>query len=76
MEINKYIFREYDIRGVYGKDITNAEALAVSESLLAGIYGYATKNELDEELEEVMKTSDYDAESLDIIADDIDLEKL
>lgn len=63
-------------QNVYGKDITNAEALAVSESLLAGIYGYATKNELDEELEEVMKTSDYDAESLDIIADDIDLEKL
>ena len=21
MEINKYMFREYDIRGVYGKDI-------------------------------------------------------
>lgn len=32
MEINKYIFREYDIRGVYGKDITETTAYLIGKA--------------------------------------------
>lgn len=32
MEINKYIFREYDIRGVYGKDITEEIAYLIGRA--------------------------------------------
>ena len=32
MEINKYIFREYDIRGVYGKDITESTAYLIGRA--------------------------------------------
>lgn len=32
MEINKYIFREYDIRGVYGKDITEDIAYLIGRA--------------------------------------------
>ena len=32
MEINKYIFREYDIRGVYGKDITEDVAYLIGRA--------------------------------------------
>lgn len=32
MEINKYIFREYDIRGVYGKDITEELAYLIGRA--------------------------------------------
>ena len=33
MEINKYIFREYDIRGVYNKDITEEVAYLIGREL-------------------------------------------
>lgn len=32
MQINKYIFREYDIRGVYGKDITEEVAYLIGRA--------------------------------------------
>lgn len=32
MELNKYIFREYDIRGVYGKDITEEVAYLIGKA--------------------------------------------
>lgn len=32
MEINKYMFREYDIRGVYGKDITDEVAYLIGRA--------------------------------------------
>ena len=32
MEINKYIFREYDIRGIYGKDITEEVAYLIGRA--------------------------------------------
>lgn len=32
MEVNKYIFREYDIRGVYGKDITEEIAYLIGRA--------------------------------------------
>ena len=32
MEINKYMFREYDIRGVYGKDITEEVAYLIGRA--------------------------------------------
>ena len=32
MEINKYMFREYDIRGVYGRDITDDVAYLIGKA--------------------------------------------
>ena len=62
---------------VSGKPITNAEALGISENLLALIYGYAKHIEMEDEFEnDVLRNSDYDAETLEVISDMLDITKL
>ena len=40
MQINKYIFREYDIRGVYGKDITESVAYLIGKAFGTKLRSY------------------------------------